>query len=262
MRILVTGAGRAIGAATARELAERGHHVVASARDVGSVADLPVAQKVALDVVDGQSVAAAHAAAGPLDAIVNNAAVNPHGPLEDFPLDRLEAAFATNAVGALRVLQPVLAAWRARGSGVVVNVSSVQGKVAVPLEGAYSASKHALEALSDTLHYELAHFGIRVVVVEPGYVSPGMKAVDDHRGPAVYDELRAQWAGADAAVTGIGGRSTPETVARAIADAIEDPGSPRRVEVGGDAQMVLGTHRELDDAGFEAAMREVLGLTW
>ena len=66
---------------------------------------------------------------------------------------------------------------------MLVNISSVQGKIGTPLEGAYAASKHALEALSETLHFELGHFGIRVVIIEPGYIAPGMKHEDDHRGP-------------------------------------------------------------------------------
>ena len=154
VRILVTGAGRAIGAATATELASRGHHVVATARDPSLLDGLEVAQRLSLDVTDAASVAAAHEAVGELDAIVNNAGVNVTGPLEDYPLERLAEAFDTNAIGALRVLQPALAAWRARGSGVVVNVSSVQGRFATPLAGPYAATKHALEALSETLHYE------------------------------------------------------------------------------------------------------------
>jgi NAD(P)-dependent dehydrogenase (short-subunit alcohol dehydrogenase family) len=262
MRVLITGAGRAIGAATARELTARGHDVVATARDVSVLADLDVAQRLALDVTDADSVRAVHAAAGELDAIVNNAALNPTGPLEDYPLDVLARVLDTNAVGALRVVQPVLAAWRRRGSGIIVNVSSVQGRVATPLEGAYAASKHALEALSDTLHYELGHFGIRVVVVQPGYVAPGMKSDQPHPGPADYDELRAQWDGTDAKLTGPGGRPGPETVATAIADAVGDPRTPLRVEVGQDAETILATRRALDDRSFEDAMRQALGITW
>ncbi len=262
MRVLITGAGRAIGAATARELTARGHEVVATARDVSVLADLDVAQRLTLDVTDADSVRAVHAAAGELDAIVNNAALNPAGPLEDYPLDVLAGVLDTNAVGALRVVQPVLAGWRRRGRGVIVNVSSVQGRVATPLEGAYAASKHALEALSDTLHYELGHFGIRVVVVQPGYVAPGMKADQAHAGPAAYDELRTQWAGTDAKLTGPGGRPGPESVATAIADAIGDPLTPLRVEVGQDAETILATRRALDDRSFEYAMRQALDITW
>ena len=194
MRILVTGAGRAIGAATATELARVGHHVVATARDVALLEDQDVALRLPLDVTDDGSVRRALDRAGPLDAVVNNAAVSGKGPLENFPVDRLRTMLDTNTLGPLRVLQPLLPAWRRRGHGVVVNVSSVQGRVATPLEGAYSMSKFGLEALSESLHHELGHFGIRVGLVEPGYTGPGMKPVDDHPGDpagAAFAGIRA-----------------------------------------------------------------------
>jgi NAD(P)-dependent dehydrogenase (short-subunit alcohol dehydrogenase family) len=130
------------------------------------------------------------------------------------------------------------------------------------LEGPYAASKHALEALSETLHFELSHFGIRIVIIEPGYIAPGMKHTDDHIGPEIYGELHAQWSGTDATLTGPGGRPGPELVGHAVADALEDPATPLRVEVGQDAAMVLELRRKMADAEFEATMRQALGLTW
>ena len=152
--------------------------------------------------------------------------------------------------------------WRERGSGVVVNVSSIQGRVATPLDGAYSASKYALESLSETLHYELSHFGIRVVILEPGYTAPGMKRGERERGDPVYDQLWKQWEHTDRVVTGPAGRPGPELVAGAILRALEDPATPLRVPVGEDAAVVLGARSSLGDAEFEATMRAVLGATW
>ena len=97
---------------------------------------------------------------------------------------------------------------------MVVNVSSVQGRVATPLEGPYSGTKHALEAISETMHYELGHFGIRVVIVQPGYIAPGMKQADGVPGGSAYRELWEQWEGTDKKVTGPNGRPGPELVAR------------------------------------------------
>jgi len=262
MRILVTGAARAIGRATAIECARRGHEVVATARDDRLLEDLDVAKRLVLDVTDLASVRAAMDAAGELDAVVNNAALSGSGPLEDFPMERLQAIVDTNTFGALRVVQEVVPAWRQRGSGVIVNVSSVQGRVSTPLEGAYAASKYALEALSETLHYELAHFGVRVVIIQPGYIAPGMKDSPRHDGPAEYAGLWEQWTGTDAKMTGAAGRPGPELVGVAIADAIENPETPLRVPVGADAEMVLGARQHFDDAAFEAAMRKTLDLQW
>jgi NAD(P)-dependent dehydrogenase (short-subunit alcohol dehydrogenase family) len=207
-------------------------------------------------------VATCLATAGELDAIVNNAGLNGGGPLEDYPLDRFQRVLEVNLLGPLRMAQAVAPAWRARGSGVLVNISSVQGKIGTPLEGAYAASKHALEALSETLHFELGHFGIRIVIVEPGYIAPGMKHDDEHVGLPVYAELHQQWKGTDSKLTGPGGRPGPELVANVVADALEDPSTPLRVEVGTDAALVLELRRTLSDADFEATMRTALGLTW
>jgi NAD(P)-dependent dehydrogenase (short-subunit alcohol dehydrogenase family) len=262
VRVLVTGAARAIGRATVEVLAGRGHEVVATARDVAALGGLPTVLNLPLDVRDTDSVRAAVDAAGELDVVVNNAGLSARGPLESFPPEAFAEVLDVNVVGAVRVVQAVAPAWRARGSGVVVNISSVQGKVGTPLEGAYAASKHALEAVSETLHLELGHFGIRVVVVEPGYIAPGMKAGHDHRGPEVYDELHSQWARTAETLTGPGGRPGPALVGEAVARAIEDPASPVRVEVGDDAALVLGLRRTLGDVEFEATMRQALGLTW
>ena len=262
MRILITGAARAIGAATAVELAGAGHQVIATARDATLLAGLDVADRLTLDVTDAGSIRAALDRAGPLDAIVNNAAVNGKGPLEAFPIDRLRAMFETNTLGPLALLQGVLPEWRRRGSGVVVNMSSIQGRVASPLDGPYASTKFALEALSETLHHELGHFGIRVVIIEPGYIAPGMKAGHEAPGADEYRALWDQWSGIDAKVTGRGGRPGAEVVAAAVRRAIEDPTTPLRVPVGEDATMVLTARSQLDDASFEAVMRQTLDLTW
>lgn len=261
-RILITGAGRAIGHATAAELAARGHDVIATARDIDAADPIDGVRFVTLDVDDPASRAAALDAAGPIDVLVNNAALPGAGPLEDFPLDRLRAMFETNTLSALAMIQAVVPDWRERGHGVIVNVSSVQGRVGSPLEGPYCATKFALEALSESLHYELAHFGIRTVIVQPGYIAPGMKASPRHDGPDEYAELWEQWAGTSDAVTGDDGRTPPEVAARVIADAIEDPETPLRVRIGDDAEFILDAWKQLTDAEFEAAMRATLGLTW
>lgn len=261
MRVLVTGAARAIGAATVTELDRRGHEVVATARDEAALDALPAALRLRLDVADDRSVAAALGEAGELDAVVNNAAIGADGPVEALPIETYRDLFETNVLGPLRVVKGVLPAWRERGSGVVVNLSSVQGRVGSPLESAYCASKWALEALSESLHFEVGHFGIRVVIVEPGYTAPGMKPGVSYDGPAAYDELRRQW-GVTGSSLNPSGRTPAEAVASAIADAIEQPATPLRVEVGADAQMVLAARRGLGDAEFEEAMRQVLELSW
>jgi NAD(P)-dependent dehydrogenase (short-subunit alcohol dehydrogenase family) len=261
LRVLITGAARGIGMATAQLLANRGHSVVAT--DVSALSGSEGIQAHVLDVTSDDSVARCLEEVGPLDAIVNNAGITSGGgPVEGYPLDRFRQMFETNTLGALRLIQAVLPTWRKRGSGVIVNVSSVNGRVSSPLRAAYSASKFALEALTESLHLEVRHFGIRSVLIEPGAIATGIKAIEPHKGPADYAGLWEQWAGADTKMTGPSGPAGPEVVALAIASAIEDPATPLRVPVGHDAEMILGLRRSLDDQAFEDAMRKAVGLTW
>jgi len=260
LRVLITGAARGIGKATAQGLANRGHSVVAT--DICPLSGLEGMRAHVLDVTSDDSVARCLEEVGPLDAIVNNAGVFGGGPVEGYPLDRVRQMFETNTLGPLRVIQAVLPAWRKRGSGVIVNVSSVNGRVSSPLRAAYSASKFALEALTESLHLEVRHFGIRSVLIEPGAIATGMKAIEPYMGPADYAELWEQCAGADTKTAGPTGPPGPEVVALAIARAIEDPATPFRVPVGQDAEMILGARRSLDDQAFEDAMRKAVGFTW
>src|SRR4030095_2548221 len=252
LRVLITGAARGIGMTTAQVLANRGHSVVAT--DISALSGLDGIQTHVLDVTSDDSVARCLEDVGPIDAIVNNAAIFGPGPVESYPLDRFRQMFETNTLGALRVIQAVLPAWRKRGCGVIVNVSSVNGRVSSPLRAAYSASKFALEALTESLRFEVGHFGIRCVLIEPGNIATGIKASQTHKGPADYAGLWEQWAGAHTKMTGPSGRTGPEVVASAIASAIEDPTTPFRVPVGQDAEMILGMRRSLDDPAFEGAM--------
>jgi NAD(P)-dependent dehydrogenase (short-subunit alcohol dehydrogenase family) len=260
LRVLVTGAAGAIGMATAQVLAKRGHSVVAT--DISPLRGLEGIQAHVLDVTSDDSVARCLKEVGPLDAVVNSAGISGGGPVEDYPLDRIRQMFETNTLGALRIIQAVLPAWRKRGSGVIVNVSSVNGRVSSPLGAAYSASKFALEALTESLHLEVRHFGIRSVLIEPGTIAPGMKVSEPHKGAADYAGLWEQWTGANRKMTGPSGATEPEVAALAIASAIEDPATPFRVPVGPDAEIILGLRRSLDDQAFEDAMRKAVGLTW
>ena len=260
LRVLITGSARGIGMATAQVLANRGHSVVAT--DISPLSGSEGIQAHALDVTSDDSVARCLEEVGPLDAIVNNAGIVGGGPVEGYPLDRFRQMLETNTLGPLRLIQAVLPDWRKRGSGVIVNVSSINGRVSSPLRAAYSASKFALEAWTESLHYEVRHFGIRCVLIEPGNTATGIEPIEPHQGPADYAGLWEQSAGADTKMTGPSGSQGPEVVALAIASAIEDPATPFRVPVGQDAEMILGLRRSLDDQAFEQAMRKAVGLTW
>ena len=242
MRILVTGAGSGVGRASSALLAGRGHEVIASARNPRTLDGLDVAASLQLDVRDPASIDAARRELGYVDALVNNAAVAVDGPIEHVDMARVEEMFETNVFGPARMIQAFVPAMRERNFGVVVNISSVAGRVAQPLDGYYSATKHALEAISEALYVEMGHFGVRVVIIEPGFISPSMKAHHSPAAPGAYEELESQLArlaGTMRTETTPG----PQVVAEAVADAIEKPEGALRRRVGDDADLILSARQ-------------------
>jgi len=272
--VLITGTSTGIGRAAAEVLAAKGYRVQATMRTPEKGRDLAETAKangwdltvLPLDVRDDASIRSALDQAGEIDVLVNNAGFEVWGPLEEMTVDDLKDQFETNVYGPFRLITAVLPQMRQRGSGVIVNVSSVAGRVSAPLNGLYSASKFALEALSETIHYEAGHFGVRCHIVEPGGVATPFPdnrrlvgaAAGDEGSP--YRELITQWEAAADRLTG-GARAQPEEVAAAILDAIET-GEKLRYPVGQDANLVFTARKAMDDGQFESAMRQQLGLTW
>jgi NAD(P)-dependent dehydrogenase (short-subunit alcohol dehydrogenase family) len=176
--ILVTGATAGIGKATALHLHGAGHRVIATGRNEKALSELRAAglDALALDVTSESSIAAAKDAVDRLtdgrglDVLVNNAGYGLFGPVEELSDADVRAQFETNVFGLLAVTRAFVPAMRARGAGRVINVSSVGGRMVFPLGGVYHATKFALEALSTALRMELRQFGIRVSVIEPGYI--------------------------------------------------------------------------------------------
>lgn len=264
-RALITGCSTGFGRAAAVELTKRGVEVVATARRPETLEDLDVAEKLQLDIDDPASVSEAVGKAGEIDALVNNAAVGIHGPVERTPVDEVRKILETNVLGSLRMIQAVLPQMRERGSGVIVNVSSIAGRVSAPLGGFYSASKYALEAISESLHYEVGHFGIRVALVEPGGFDTNFG--DNRRIFAAdvppYDELDKIWEQSQARLQGSPGeRPGPEVVAQVIADAVEGKEQKLRWLVGDDAKLIMDVRNSMNDEDFEATMRQTLELDW
>ena len=226
-----------------------------------------VVEAFPLDVASGSSVEhAAHEVErrlGRLDVLVNNAGFGIDGSVEEVPLVEVRRAFETNFFGAARMIQAFVPAMRKRGSGTIVNVSSVAGIVGGPLAGFYSATKFALEALSESLHLEVGHFGVRVLVVEPGVIATrfGDNLVD-LRGPGPYAELAEKWEKAMGVLGGEEPAPGPELVATKICDALEEERRPLRLPVGADADLIAASRQGVSYDDFEAVMRGVLQIDW
>jgi NAD(P)-dependent dehydrogenase (short-subunit alcohol dehydrogenase family) len=274
--VLITGCSSGFGKLAAVEFARRGDTVFASMRDTAKAGPLRAAAKaagvaaevVALDVNDSASVNAAVAdvvkRGGRIDVLVNNAGIGTHGPVEDYDDDEVQRVFDTNVTGLMRVTRAVLPQMRAQGGGTIVNVGSLAGKVTAPFSGVYSASKHAVESLSDALHFELQQFGIRVALIEPGGFQTEFGA-NRHiarrfgeGSPYAAEEQRFA-----AALTRLpgrpdGGLADPQDVANAIVDATKTEEPKRRYLVGQDAQTIGGLHKQLSDEDFEKTIRQAL----
>ena len=185
-------------------------------------------------------------AAGPVDALVNNAGIERLGSVEETPLAEFRACMETNYFGVIRCTQAVAKSMRERGSGVIVNIASVAGKISLSPLGAYSATKYALEALSEALAQEMRTFGIRVAIVEPGIIETRMAGnIGDMPHSTVYPQARR--VGAMFAASLAAGAGQPDLVAKKIRDIIESGTTKLRHPVGPDADGFLGWRASLND---------------
>jgi NAD(P)-dependent dehydrogenase (short-subunit alcohol dehydrogenase family) len=193
-RVLITGASSGIGEATALRLARAGWHVLAGVRAAADADRLRAErlEPVTIDVTDPATIAAIAEELGdePLDGLVNNAGTALAMPLEFLPLDQLRGQLEVNLVGHVAVTQALLPNLRS-ARGRVVNVGSIAGRSALPFLGAYAASKHALEAFTDSLRVELRPFGIQVTVIEPGTIATPIWRKGDDRFEELATELPA-----------------------------------------------------------------------
>lgn len=247
--ILVTGSSSGFGRLTVETLARQGHTVFAGIRatsgknaqiaaELTALADQHQLKLhiVELDVTEDQSVAEAVQAildtAGRIDVVVNNAGVYYMGPLEAFTPEQAQTQFDSNVYSILRVNRAVIPAMRAQGSGLLVQVGSILGRFAVPFSGLYSASKFALEGLTEAYHYELAPHGIEVSIVEPGTFPTNMgsnrvMAADQGR----YEPYLAGIATLAQSYQALSALGEPQQVANAITDLIAHPTGSRPLRV-------------------------------
>ena len=268
-RILITGSNSGFGKLAALTFARQGHDVIATMRTISkgdelrSIAEteqLPIEIRQ-LDVSDVGSVAEGIGDPADIDVVVNNAGFEASGALELVDDELWTRQLDTNVLGPMRVIRHVLPAWRSRGSGTIVNVSSIAGVVGSPFGGAYAASKHALEGLSEALHFETSGFGIRVRLVEPGRFDTGFHdniVTVDGWDESEYFDLAARFRDSQSVLSGDGPAPDPQAVADAIVWAALDPDAPFRNFVGTDAQLIHSVKSSMPFEEFETVMRDTL----
>jgi NAD(P)-dependent dehydrogenase (short-subunit alcohol dehydrogenase family) len=272
---LVTGSSSGIGFETSLMLARNGFHTYASMRDLKKSKDitqiankekLPL-QVVQLDVIDHKSIREAIDKVVEenkrIDVLVNNAGYGLLGALEDLSIEEIKAQFETNFFGAIRVTQQVLPVMRKQKSGgTIVNISSVGGRMGIPSLSAYHSTKFALEGLSESISYELEPFGIRVVLIEPGFIRTNImnssiiaKKAQNPSSPyfSLTQQLERSF---KSAMENTSESSPPEEVAKVVLQAVTSDSPKLRYAVGNDAASLIQAKTTMSDTEFGGLIKQ------
>jgi short-subunit dehydrogenase len=269
--VLITGCSSGIGRASALRLVGAGWNVYATARRPETLTELAQAgcKTLALDVTDEQSMSVAveqiEQAEGAIGVLINNAGYSQSGAIETVPLDAVRRQFETNVFGLVRLTQLVLPKMRSQRWGKIVNVGSMGGKLSFPGGGHYHATKHALEAISDAMRYELAGFGIDVILLEPGLITTefgetatasmaDVEMAGDDPYATFNTTVGAVTKGAyEGPMRLLGGG--PDRVAKTIERALKRNHPPARIKITPSAKLTIALRRLMPDRLWDAAMR-------
>jgi len=255
--VLITGSSAGIGLATALAFGRAGHTVAATMRNPARAPELaniaarerlPISgftMDVDSDASVNSSIAQIGEAMGPIDVLVNNAGIERMGSIEQLPLSDFRAVMETNYFGVIRCIQAVLPAMRERRKGCIINIASVAGHVALSPMASYTASKYALEALSECLAQEVKSFGIRVAIVEPGIIDTGMaRSIGTPAAKTPYPQQRRNAALFTAILAN---PAPPSIVADKVLEIAVNGSWQLRHPVGPDALPFLGWRRQMSD---------------
>ena len=268
---IVTGTTSGIGYETCLSLARDGFYTFATVRDIKKAEKiLQVAKKenldieiIELDVDDEKSISTAIqkilSKKQRIDVLVNNAGWGLFGSVEDVPIKDFRAQFETNFFGIISIIQKVAPVMRKQKSGVIVNISSVAGKIGFPGSPAYISSKFALEGLSESLRYELGQFGVKVVIIEPGVIKSNFFSsmkIAEPKPDSPYKEITEKVIMGIKMMAELG--TPPSEVAFTILKAIKEKDPRPRYIVGNDAQMFLEAKKTKTDTEFENYLKKEL----
>nr|WP_310616402.1 oxidoreductase [Pantoea cypripedii] len=259
---LVTGASSGMGKAIALRLIQEGYQVYVAARSVGKMADLAQlgAQPLRMDISKDEEIVSGVntilAQTGGVDVLVNNAGFGLYGPVEEIGIDEARYQFEVNVFGAARLTQLLLPAMRARRSGHIINITSMGGKMYSILGAWYHATKHALEGWSDCLRLEVAQFGIKVVIVEPGIIETGFgdaasDSIVKRSASGPYGQLVKMVAMSIKNTYGQGKGSDPNLIAEVVSRAVNSSNPRTRYAAGKFARMLIRMRVWLGDRLFD-----------
>ncbi|HEX7684069.1 MAG TPA: oxidoreductase [Trinickia sp.] len=261
--VVVTGVSSGIGRAAAEKFAARGCRVFGTVRSIAKAQPLLGVELVEMDVRDEVSVQSAIRSiidrAGRIDVLVNNAGTSLIGAVEETAVSEAAALFDTNLLSILRTAQAVLPHMRAQRSGRIVNVSSVLGFLPAPYMGLYSASKHAVEGLTETLDHEVRQFGIRVTLVQPSFTRTNLDINAPQTSSKIPAYDRERGLASRAVVDSVKAAPTPERVANTIVEAALGSWRMRRTPPG-EASLLSKLRRFMPAGPVDANLRKTFGL--
>lgn len=267
--ILITGASSGIGNATAKYFQEKGWNVVATMRTPDKEKELTQLENVLvtrLDVQDSASIASAVKDAlgrfGKIDVLLNNAGYGAFGVLEATPMEKIRRQFDVNVLGLFETTKALLPHFRASKSGMIINISSIGGKMTFPLGTLYHGTKFAVEGLSEALSFEMEAIGVKVKIVEPGAIKTDFAGrsfdFNNDENLAEYQPLVGKLMAAFEPFVEAG--SASEVVAQVIYEAATDGTDQLRYTAGPDAKEIVANRKAADDATFLAGIRSLFGL--
>jgi NADP-dependent 3-hydroxy acid dehydrogenase YdfG len=265
--ILITGASSGIGKATAIHFQQKDWNVIATMRSPEKETELNKLENIHLEKLDVLDLASIDKAIkngiqkfGQIDALLNNAGYGAYGPLETFPRENIIKQFNTNVIGLMDVAKAIIPHFRTNKKGTIINISSIGGQMTFALGSLYHGTKFAVEGISESLSYEMAEIGVKVKIVEPGFIATdfGSRSFDFQAGDVaeyqpIIGALMKQWQNPNNTV------SPPSLVAEVIFNAVTDGTNQLRYRAGSDAEFLLDTRKKMTDTEFFEMMNKQLG---
>jgi short-subunit dehydrogenase len=267
--IFITGASSGIGKETAKLFQAKGWNVIATMRNPENETELSQLDNVLvakLDVLDVDSILKAFAEGiqkfGSVDVLINNAGYGAYGPLETFSREKILRQFNTNVIGLLDVTKAILPHFRQNKKGIIINISSIGGKMTFPLGSLYHGTKFAVEGISESLNYEVEQFGGQVKIVEPGMIATdfGGRSFDFSNDESMVEYQPIVAALMTAMPTMAANASPASVVAEVIFNAATDGKNQLRYTAGEDAKMLIANRQQYDDATFMGGIKTQFGL--
>lgn len=267
--ILITGASSGIGKETAKLFQSKGWNVIATMRNPEKETELTLLKNVLvtkLDVLDLETIYKAISEGiqkfGGIDVLLNNAGYGAYGPLESFSREKVLQQFNTNVIGLLDVTKAVLPHFRQNKKGIIINISSIGGKITFPLGSLYHGTKFAVEGISESLNYEVEQFGGQIKIVEPGMIATDFagRSFDFSNDENMAEYQKIVGALMNAMPTMVQSASPAFVVAEVIFEAATDGKNQLRYTAGEDAKILINNRNQYDDITFLGGIKSQFGL--